>query len=86
MKNPNSSIKTPKKNNEQNDLIIPIELKDQPLKTYLSLSSNDNNNLFIYLNKTSDELNEEISQISNKINENMKKIQKVNFYIKNLQT
>ena len=75
MKNPNSSIKTPKKNNEQNDLIIPIELKDQPLKTYLSLSSNDNNNLFIYLNKTSDELNEEISQISNKINENMKKIQ-----------
>ena len=75
MKTQNSSIKTPKKNNEQNDLIIPIELKDQPLKTYLSLSSNDNNNLFIYLNKTSDELNEEISQISNKINENMKKIQ-----------
>ena len=78
MKNQNistpQSIKT-KKNIEGNNLILPIELKNQPLKTYLSLSSNDNNNLLIYLNKSSDELNEEISLKRNEINEKMKLIQ-----------
>ena len=78
MKNQNiiqsPSIKT-KKNIEGNNLILPIELKNQPLKTYLSLSSNDNNNLLIYLNKSEDELNEEISLKMNDINEKIKIIQ-----------
>ncbi len=78
MKNQNiiqsPSIKT-KKNIEGNNLILPIELKNQPLKTYLSLSANDNNNLFIYLNKSSDELKEEISLIKNHINEKITIIQ-----------
>ena len=69
------TLNSTNKNAVQNNLIIPIELKNQNLKTYLSLSSNDNNNLFIYLNKTSEELNDEMSKIQNQINENSRLIQ-----------
>ena len=69
------TLNSTNKNIVQNNLIIPIELKNQNLKSYLSLSTNDNNNLFIYLNKTSEELNDEMSKIQNQINENIKLIQ-----------
>ncbi len=69
------TLNSTNKNIVQNNLIIPIELKNQNLKSYLSLSTNDNNNLFIYLNKTSEELNDEMSKIKNQINENIKLIQ-----------
>ncbi len=69
------TLNSTNKNAVQNNLIIPIELKNQNLKSYLSLSTNDNNNLFIYLNKTSEELNDEMSKIKNQINENIKLIQ-----------
>jgi non-canonical poly(A) RNA polymerase PAPD5/7 len=69
------TLNTTNKNTCQNNLLIPIELKNQNLKTYLSLSTNDNNNLYIYLNKTSEELKDEISQIKNKLNEHLKLIQ-----------
>ena len=65
-----------KKKNENSNLILPLELKNQPLKTYLSLSSNNNNNLYIYLNKSSEELNEEISELTKQINEKINQIQK----------
>ena len=69
------TLNSTNKNIVQNNLIIPIELKNQNLKSYLSLSTNDNNNLFIYLNKTSEELNDEMSKIKNQINGNIKLIQ-----------
>ena len=65
-----------KKKNKNSNLILPLELKNQPLKTYLSLSSNNNNNLYIYLNKSSEELNEEISELTKQINEKINQIQK----------
>ena len=56
--------KKEKLNNKKEPFIIPIEFENQKLNTYLSLSENNNNELYINLNESQEELNNQINEIA----------------------
>ena len=57
------------KKEQQNQLTIPIEFQNQSFPSYLSLSDDNNNNLFININQNHEEISEEISKIKKLLKE-----------------
>ena len=57
------------KKEQQNQVTIPIEFQNQSFPTYLSLSDDNNNNLYININQNHEEIIDEISKITKLIKE-----------------
>ena len=66
------------KKEQQNQVTIPIEFQNQSFPTYLSLSDDNNNNLYININQNHEEILDEITKIN-------KLLEEKNTTIKNFQ-
>ena len=56
------------------EIILPIKLKNLNLETYLTLNSNNDNKIFINLNQNEEDLNNQINECQNNIKEKEEKI------------
>ena len=79
----NPMSKKEKLNNKKEPFIIPIEFENQKLNTYLSLSENNNNELYINLNESQEELNNQINEIAKLILKHEETIKNYNDVILN---
>ena len=60
----NENLQKEKQNNKVESIIIPLELKNQKLNTYLSISNNiDNNSLYVNLSESKEDINKQINEI-----------------------
>ena len=56
------------------EILLPIKLKNLNLETYLTLNSNNDNKIFINLNQNEEDLNNQINECQNNIKEKEEKI------------
>ena len=79
----NENLQKEKQNNKVESIIIPLELKNQKLNTYLSISNNiDNNSLYVNLSESKEDINKQINEIEELLIKHEETIKKYNNMIK----
>ena len=79
----NENLQKEKQNNKVESIIIPLELKNQKLNTYLSISNNiDNNSLYVNLRESKEDINKQINEIEELLIKHEETIKKYNNMIK----